>query len=207
MVGHSGCGKSTVLNLICGFYKADKGSIKLYGSDIEHWNLTSLREQLALVSQDVYLYPGSIEDNIKLGKMNSTHEDIVAAAQKANAHNFIMKLPKGYDTNVSESGTNLSGGQKQCISIARAFVKDAPILLFDEATSALDSESEQLVQKGLDTLFKGRTVLIIAHRLATIKNASIIYLIRDGKVYEAGTHNELMSKSGIYKKLYNIQFA
>lgn len=206
LVGHSGAGKSTVMNLICGFYKADRGSIKLYGRNIEDWNLTSLRQQLALVSQDTYLYPDSIENNIRFGKLDSTHKDVVAAAKKANAHDYIMNLSNGYDTEVSERGVKLSGGQKQRISIARAILRETPILLLDEPTSALDSESELLVQQSLEQLTQNKTVLTIAHRLSTIKQVDLILVIDNGTIVESGTHDELLNKGGLYKKLYFKQF-
>jgi ATP-binding cassette subfamily B protein len=207
LVGSSGAGKSTIIKLLMGFYPINSGDIIMDDKSINQYTLKELRGLIAYVPQDAYLFNGTIEENIRYGRVNASKEEIIEAAKKANAHKFIMNLPKGYDTNVVESGANLSGGQKQCISIARAFVKNAPILLLDEATSALDSESEQLVQKGLDALFQGRTALIIAHRLSTIKNANTIYVIENGKVSEVGTHDELMDKSRMYKRLYNIQFA
>jgi ABC-type multidrug transport system fused ATPase/permease subunit len=206
LVGPSGCGKSTVMNLICGFHKAGKGSIKLYGKDIEDWNLTSLRQQLALVSQDTYLFPGSIEENIRFGKQNSTREEVIAAAKKANSHTFIMNLSSGYDTEVGERGVKLSGGQKQRISIARAILKGAPILLLDEPTSALDTKSELLVQQSIKQLAQKKTVLIIAHRLSTIKQVDLILVLDNGTIVESGTHDELLNKGGLYNKLYIKQF-
>lgn len=207
LVGHSGCGKSTIINLICGFYKPDKGVIKLYGKDINDWNLNSLRQQLSLVSQDIYLYTGSIEDNIRFGRLDSSYEEIAAAAKKANAHNYVMNLDKGYSADVGERGDKLSGGQKQRIAIARAILKDAPILLLDEPTSALDNEAEILVNESLEQLTKNKTMLTIAHRLSTIKEADLILVIDNGTVVESGTHDELLSKKGLYKKLYFKQFA
>lgn len=207
LVGYSGCGKSTIVDLICGFYKADKGVIKLYGKDIEDWNLKCLRQQLSLVSQDIYLYTGSIEDNIKLGRLDSSYEEVVAAAKKANVHNYVMKLSKGYASDVGERGDKLSGGQKQRIAIARAILKDAPILLLDEPTSALDNESELLVNESLEQLTLNKTMITIAHRLSTIKEADLILVIDNGTVVESGTHDELLSKKGLYEKLYFKQFA
>lgn len=202
LVGTSGCGKSTIMNLICGFYKADKGSIKIYGKSIADWNLTSLREKLAFVSQDIYLYPGSIEENIRFGKQSSTKEEVIAAAKKANAHEFIMELSLGYDTVVGERGAKLSGGQKQRIAIARAILKGAPVLLFDEPTSALDTESELLIKHYLEQLTQNKTVITIAHRLSTIRQMDLILVIDKGTVVESGTHDELLNNGGLYKKLY-----
>ncbi len=169
LVGASGSGKSTIMKLLMGFYPINSGDIIMDGKSISQYTLKELRERIAYVPQDAYLFNGTIEQNIRYGRVNASREEIIEAAKKGNAHKFIMKLPNGYDTNLVESGANLSGGQKQCISIARAFVKNAPILLLDEATSALDSESQQLVQKGLEALLQGRAALIIAHRLSTIK--------------------------------------
>lgn len=205
-VGASGCGKSTIINLICGFYQAYKGSISINGKQIENWNLPSLREQIGIVTQDTYLYPGSIEENIKFGKEHATHEEIINAAKEANAHEFIMEFKEGYGTLVGERGTRLSGGQKQRIAIARAILKDAPILLLDEPTSALDTESELLVQQSLEQLSQNRTVITITHRLTTIKNVSTIFVLDNGRIRESGSHKELLTTGKIYRELYQRQF-
>jgi ABC-type multidrug transport system fused ATPase/permease subunit len=206
LVGISGCGKSTIINLICGFYKANSGTIHIYGNDTKNCNLFSLREQLAFVSQDTYLYTGTIEENIRLGRQNATYEEIIAAAKQANAHHFIINLDNGYDTQVGERGCQLSGGQKQRIAIARAILKDASILLFDEPTSALDTQSEGLIQQSIKQLSQKKTVLTVAHRLSTIKQADLILVIEDGNIVESGTHDELLLKAGLYKRLYINDF-
>lgn len=194
------------MNLICRFYEIDEGVIKLYGKDIKAWNLVSLRNQLGFVSQDTYLYPGSIMDNIRFGKLSSTDEEVISAAKEANAHDFILKLQNGYDTLVSERGIKLSGGQKQRIAIARAILKNAPILLLDEPTSALDTESEAFIQKSLQAMISKKTNLIIAHKLNTIEHADLILVLNNGSIVQSGTHNELLSKEGLYKQLYQKQF-
>lgn len=206
LVGASGGGKSTIIKLLIGFYPIHSGNIIIDGKSITQYTLKELRELIAYVPQDAYLFNGTIEENIRYGRVNASREEIIEASKKANAHNFIMKMQDGYDTNIGEMGLKLSGGQKQCIAIARAFVKDAPILLLDEATSALDSASELLVQEGLNALIRGRTAIIVAHRLSTIENADTIYVIDNGKISEFGTHDELIRESKIYKNLYNIQF-
>lgn len=202
LVGESGGGKSSIIKLLMGFYPISSGNIIIDNRLISDYTLKELRELIAYVPQEAYLFDGTIEENIRYGKINANREEIIEAAKKANAHNFIMTLSKGYDTKVGESGSNLSGGQKQCISIARAALKNAPILLLDEATSALDSESESMVQKSLESITKGRTVIIIAHRLTTIRNVDTIYVIESGKISEFGTHDELVEKDGLYKKLF-----
>ncbi|WP_234121242.1 ABC transporter ATP-binding protein [Clostridium hydrogenum] len=206
IVGPSGAGKSTIINLICRFYEINKGVIKLYGEDIKAWNLVSLRKQLGFVSQDTYLYPGSIMDNIRFGKLSSTDEEVISAAKEANAHDFILKLQNGYDALVSERGIKLSGGQKQRIAIARAILKNAPILLLDEPTSALDTESEAFIQKSLQAMISKKTKLIIAHRLNTIEQADLILVLNNGSIVQSGTHDELLSKEGLYKQLYQRHF-
>jgi ABC-type multidrug transport system fused ATPase/permease subunit len=205
IVGASGCGKSTIMNLICGFYKLNDGEIEIYGKNIKHWKLSSLREEIALVSQDTYLYPDSIEENIKFGKPFSTREEVIRAAKAADAHSFIMELCNGYDTQVGERGVKLSGGQRQRLGIARAILKGAPILLLDEPTSALDYESELLIQQVLEEVSRDKTIITIAHRLSTIKKADRILVMDKGTIKEWGTHDELILKDGIYKKLYNQQ--
>jgi ABC-type multidrug transport system fused ATPase/permease subunit len=200
-VGPSGGGKSTIFNLIDRFYDPQHGGISINGIDIRHFTLESLHKNIATVSQDVFLFSGTIADNIRYGSPNATQEQIEAAAQAANAHEFVMGFPDQYDNEVGERGTLLSGGQKQRIAIARAILKDAPILLLDEATSALDSRSEQHIQSALKQLMKGRTTFVIAHRLATVLEADIICVIKDGRIVEQGTDSELYALGGEYKKL------
>jgi ABC-type multidrug transport system fused ATPase/permease subunit len=207
LAGPSGCGKSTVLKLIAGFYNSQSGSIKVLGRKLEDWNLDALREHISWVSQDTYLYPRTIYENIAYGKDGASEQDVIAAAKAAAIHDFIESLPQGYQTIVGERGTKLSGGQKQRISIARAILKDAPILLLDEATSALDTESEHEVQKALEGLMTGRTTLVVAHRLSTIKSASNILVMDNGRIVEQGTHEELMEAGNLYRKLYYKQYA
>lgn len=205
-VGPSGGGKSTIFNLLERFYDTQRGSIQINGVDIRGYTLESLRNNIANVSQDVFLFAGSIADNIRYGKPDATMEEVQAAAKSANAHDFIMSFPKGYDNPVGERGALLSGGQKQRIAIARAILKNAPILLLDEATSALDSESEKLIQSALKELMKGRTTFVIAHRLATIVDADIICVVKGGRIVEQGTDAELYALGGDYTKLKDIQF-
>jgi subfamily B ATP-binding cassette protein MsbA len=205
LVGPSGAGKSTLLNLIPRFYDVTGGAVLVGGSDVRDVTLASLRGHIALVSQEVALFDDSIRANIAYGRIGATEDEIVAAARGAAAHDFIMGLPDGYDTMVGEFGVKLSGGQRQRISIARAMLRNAPILLLDEATSALDTESERVVQGALKALQKGRTTLVVAHRLSTIVDADRIYVIDDGQVAEAGTHGELLRRGGIYAKLWGMQ--
>lgn len=202
LVGPSGSGKTTFCNLIPRFYEVDEGSITIDGKDIRKVTLESLRRNIGMVQQDVYLFSGTVRENILYGKPDATEEEIIRAAKLANAHDFIMELENGYDTFVGERGVKLSGGQKQRISIARAFLKNPPILILDEATSALDNESERLVQEALDILAKGRTTLIIAHRLSTVRNADKIVVLTSNGVEEEGTHDELINKGGVYASLY-----
>ena len=206
-VGPSGGGKSTMFNLIDRFYDPQQGSILINGTDVRKFTLESLHRNIATVSQDVFLFSGTIADNIKYGSPNATQEQIKAAAQAANAHEFIRDFPHQYDNEVGERGTLLSGGQKQRIAIARAILKDAPILLLDEATSALDSRSEQHIQAALENLMQNRTTFVIAHRLATVLDADIICVIKDGWIVEKGTDSELYALGGEYKKLKDIQFS
>ncbi|HHW23622.1 MAG TPA: ABC transporter ATP-binding protein [Clostridiaceae bacterium] len=203
LVGPSGGGKTTFCNLIPRFYEVNEGSITIDGKDIRSLSLESLRRSIGVVQQDVYLFSGTIYENIAYGKPGATMEEIVQAAKLANAHEFIMELEKGYDTYVGERGIKLSGGQKQRISIARAFLKNPPILILDEATSALDNESERLVQESLRVLAKGRTTLVIAHRLSTIKNADKIIVLTSNGIEEQGTHRELLEKGGVYASLHS----
>jgi subfamily B ATP-binding cassette protein MsbA len=202
LVGESGAGKSTILSLIPRFYDVTGGAIKIDGQDIRDVTLPSLRQNMALVSQEVAIFNDTIRDNIAYGTLQATEADIVEAARFAAAHEFIMDLPQGYDTFVGENGVKLSGGQKQRISIARAMLKNAPILLLDEATSALDAHSERLVQAALERLQKGRTTIVVAHRLSTIIGADIIYVLDDGKVVESGNHHTLLTGNGAYARLY-----
>ncbi|MDR2616370.1 MAG: ABC transporter ATP-binding protein/permease [Endomicrobium sp.] len=206
VVGAAGSGKSTLINLILRFYDVKEGSIKIDGHDIRDVTLESLRDNIAFVSQDVVLFDDTIKKNILMGKPNATDEEAINAAKHAAAHNFIMNQDQGYDTIVGERGGNLSGGQKQMISIARAMLKDAPILLLDEATSSLDSKSERMVQEGLERLMKGRTSIVIAHRLSTIISSDKIYVFESGNIVESGTHAELLALNGYYANLYKIQF-
>ncbi len=206
LVGPSGGGKTTMFNLLERFYDPGSGAVKINGTDIRKYTLHSLRQNIAEVSQDVFLFNGTIEENIKYAKPNATHDEVVAAARAANAHDFIDAFPKKYKTNVGECGALLSGGQKQRIAIARAILKDAPILLLDEATSALDTQSEKLIQSALKKLMRGRTTFVIAHRLSTILDADIICVIKNGQIVERGTDAELVAMGGEYKKLRDIQF-
>ena len=207
IVGPSGGGKSTLFNLISRFYDPQFGSVLINGIDVRHITLESLHRNIATVTQDVFLFGGTIADNIRYGKPNATQEQIESAARAANAHDFIIDFPHQYDNPVGERGTLLSGGQKQRIAIARAILKDAPILLLDEATSALDSRAEQHVQSALKNLMRGRTTFVIAHRLATVLDADIICVIKDGRIIEKGTDAELYARNGEYKKLKDIQFS
>lgn len=202
LVGASGAGKSTILNLIPRFYDVTEGAVTVDGRDIRGVTLKSLRSSMALVSQEVAIFSDSVRDNISYGTPDATEEQIVAAAKAAAAHDFILELPQGYDTLVGENGVKLSGGQRQRISIARAMLKNAPILLLDEATSALDTNSERLVQAALERLQKGRTTVVVAHRLSTIMGADVIYVMDDGRVAESGTHTELLARNGVYARLY-----
>ena len=206
LVGESGGGKSTIIQLIPRFYDVDKGEILIDDINIKNYTLKSLRKNISLVSQDIILFNDTIENNIKYGKPDATFEEVVEAARAANAYDFIMNLPDGFKTNIGEKGVRLSGGEKQRISIARAFLKNAPILLLDEATASLDSESEKEVQKALENLLIGKTALIIAHRLSTIVNCDLIYVLKNGEIVESGTHNELLKKDGEYARLYKMQF-
>ena len=204
LVGSSGAGKTTLCSLIPRFYEVSEGSIKVDDTDIRDIKLKCLRQNIGVVQQDVYLFVGSVKENIRYGKPDATDEEIIEAAKSANAHEFIMGLPDGYDTYIGQRGVKLSGGQKQRLSIARVFLKNPPILIFDEATSALDNESEKVVQESLEKLAKNRTTFVIAHRLSTIRNAKRILVLTENGIEEQGTHEELIAMNGIYKALYSL---
>lgn len=207
LVGPSGAGKTTICNLIPRFYDVQKGSIRIDGVDVRDFTQRSLRQNIGIVQQDVFLFTGTIRENIAYGKIDTTDEEIIAAAKQANAHEFIMELEKGYDTYAGERGVMLSGGQRQRIAIARIFLKNPPILILDEATSALDSETEAVIQDALFKLSQNRTTLVIAHRLATVRRADRILVLTDDGIVEEGTHAQLLEKDGYYARLYRAQFA
>jgi ATP-binding cassette, subfamily B, putative efflux pump len=205
LVGMSGGGKSTLVGLIPRFYDVSEGSIRIDGRDIREFQVRSLRDQIGIVLQDSILFSESVKENILIGKPDATDEEVVEAAKAANAHDFIMNLPEGYDTKVGERGVKLSGGQKQRIAIARVFLKNPPLLIFDEATSSLDLESEHYIQEALEKLAKNRTTFIVAHRLSTITHADQIIVIENGEIVEKGTHQQLIAKKGVYYNLYQVQ--
>ena len=206
LVGPSGGGKTTICHLLPNFYQVNEGQILVDDHDINDFTFKSLRGQIGIVQQDVFLFAGSMKDNILYGRLDASDEEVIEAAKKANIHDYIMSLPNGYNTMVGERGVRLSGGQKQRLSIARVFLKDPRILILDEATSALDNTTEILIQRALDELCKGRTTLVVAHRLSTIKNADRIFVIAKGRIIESGNHNELIALHGTYEKLYQAQF-
>ena len=206
LVGPSGGGKTTICHLIPKFYDANEGEILIDGKNIDNVTRTSLRRAIGIVQQDIYLFNSSIKENILYGRLDATDEEVIEAAKRANIHDYIMSLEKGYDTEIGERGVKLSGGQKQRLSIARVFLKNPPILILDEATSALDNSTEILIQQSLDELCKGRTTIVVAHRLSTIKNADEIAVIEDGVITEKGTHEKLMADGGLYATLYSQQF-
>ncbi|MGB5820159.1 MAG: ABC transporter ATP-binding protein [Saonia sp.] len=205
LVGQSGSGKSTIANLVTRFYDVNKGKIGIDGTDIKDLTKKSLRNLMGLVTQDSILFNDTVKNNISLGKEGASEEEIIAAAKIANAHDFIMELPNGYQTNIGDSGNKLSGGQKQRLSIARAVLKNPPIMILDEATSALDTESERLVQDALEKMMQNRTSIVIAHRLSTIQNADTIVVLQKGEIVEQGSHNQLLAMDGVYKKLVTMQ--
>ena len=204
LVGTSGAGKTTLCSLIPRFYEVTFGTIYLDGVDVRNYTLSSLRKSIGVVQQDVYLFAGTVLDNIRYGRVDATREEVIQAAKDANAHEFIMGLPQGYDTNIGQRGVKLSGGQKQRLSIARVFLKNPPVLIFDEATSALDNESEKVVQESLEKLAKNRTTFVIAHRLSTIRNAQRILVLTEEGISEEGSHEQLMKKQGVYYNLYTL---
>ncbi|NLV93311.1 MAG: ABC transporter ATP-binding protein, partial [Candidatus Riflebacteria bacterium] len=206
LVGPSGSGKSTFVNLIPRFFDVKGGSIEIDGKDVRDLSFSSMRKHIAMVPQDTLLFSGTIEENIRLGRLDATNEEIKEAAKLANAHNFILNQPNGYDTVLGERGVNLSGGQAQRIALARAFLKDPAILILDEATSALDSETENLIKESLNLLMKNRTTFMIAHRLSTVVNADKILVLNDCKIAEVGKHQELLDKQGLYAQLYRSQY-
>ena len=206
LVGSSGGGKTTICHLLPRFYLRDGGKITIGGTDINDVSSETLRSKIAVVAQDVFLFAGSIRDNIMYGSPDKSEAEMILAAKRANIHDYVMSLPDGYDTEVGERGVKLSGGQKQRISIARAFLKNPPVLILDEATSALDNMTEMQIQSSLSELSKGRTTLVVAHRLSTVKNADEILVVTDGVITERGTHEQLVESGGLYAELYRYQF-
>ena len=207
LVGPTGAGKTTIVNLISRFYDATEGHVLIDGHDVKDVTVHSLRSQMGIMTQDNFLFSGTVKENIRYGKLDATDEEIIAAAKAVNAHDFIMKLEKGYDTELSERGGGLSIGQKQLLAFARTFVSMPRILILDEATSSIDTKTELLVQQGIETLLKGRTSFVIAHRLSTIQKADRIFVIDDGGILEQGTAKELLEKKGAYYNLYMAQFS
>lgn len=205
LVGPSGVGKTTLCSLIPRFYELNEGEILIDGKNIKQLKLACLRKHIGLVQQDVYLFAGTVMDNIRYGNLNASREDVLLAAKRAHAHEFIMSLPRGYDTDIGQRGVKLSGGQKQRLSVARVFLKNPPVIIFDEATSALDNESEKAIQDALEKLIENRTTIVIAHRLSTVRNAKRILVLTDNGIEEEGSHKELIALNGIYANLYNMQ--
>ncbi len=207
LVGPTGAGKSTIVNLISRFYDVQDGVVSVDGYDVKKVSIESLRRQMGIMTQDNFLFSGTIKDNIRYGKLDATDEEIVAAAKAVNAHDFIMRLEKGYDTELSERGGGLSIGQRQLLAFARTMVSDPGILILDEATSSIDTKTELLVQEGIEHLLAGRTSFVIAHRLSTIQKADRIFVVDDGRIMEEGNARELMEKKGLYYQLYMAQFS
>ncbi|MEM8714602.1 MAG: ABC transporter ATP-binding protein, partial [Cyanobacteria bacterium P01_G01_bin.4] len=205
VVGPTGSGKSTLVKLLLRFYEVDRGHITLDGQELHDLNLKDLRRAIGLVSQDVFLFHGTVAENIRYGSFDATDEEVMNAAKLAEAHEFIEMLPQGYDTIVGERGQRLSGGQRQRLAIARAILKDPPVLILDEATSAVDNETEAAIQRSLDKISRGRTVIAIAHRLSTIRNADRIYVMERGQLTEQGRHDELVTRDGLYASLWSVQ--
>lgn len=205
IAGTTGSGKTTLIKLLLRLYDIDSGEIKIDNQNLKNWDLTTLRKNIGLVSQDVYLFHGTIAENIAYGMGNISTAEIITAAKKAELHDFVIQLPEAYETIVGERGVKLSGGQRQRLSIARAILKNAPILILDEATSSVDTETERAIQQSLNQLTEGKTALIIAHRLSTLRHADKIVVLKDGDVAESGTHEELLAKAGIYSDLWNVQ--
>ena len=206
IVGPTGAGKTTMVKLLMRFYNVNKGKIYVDGYDIQNFNRDDLRKQFGMVLQDTWLFKGTIMENIRYGRLDATDEEVIAAAKAAHAHHFISTLPGGYDMELNEEASNVSQGQKQLLTIARAILADNPIMILDEATSSVDTRTEQRIQKAMDNLMKGRTSFVIAHRLSTIKNADLILVMKDGDIIEQGTHEKLLEQNGFYAELYNSQF-
>ena len=206
IVGPTGCGKTTVINLLMRFYDVNSGSIDVSGTDIRDMTRYSLRHGFGMVLQETWLFKGTIMENIRYGRLDATDEEVIAAAKAAHAHRFISALPGGYQMELNEEVTNISQGQKQLLTIARAILANNPVLILDEATSSVDTRTEHSIQRAMDNLMKGRTSFVIAHRLSTIKNADIILVMKDGDIIEQGNHEELMAQNGFYAELYNSQF-